>query len=189
MATHYLRNVQLLHEIFRIIFHHSNLFGHDLFFLFDFLRSKLGSVKDIREQVQRLGEMLIEDFDVVCGGFARRKGVHFSAKRVNFARNISGGPGSRALKQHMLNKMRVASLRRRFVSRAGIDPDADRDGFVSRDPLANQADPVIQDKFAVQEDYSAVGSFAPLPAGTGIVSFRLRRIFPCLSISSTLTRI
>src|SRR5215213_5902110 len=125
--------------------------------------------------------MLIENLHIEGGRLAGREGVHLSAEGVNLPGDVDGRSSGRPFEEHMFNEMRKPGLRGFFVTGTDINPNADRDRLECRDPLADQTDPVVEDEFTIQGYYPAVGSFAASPAGTGIVSFRLRRIFPCLS--------
>lgn len=51
----------------------------------------------------------------------------------------------------MFNEVGVPCLRRSFVAGSHIDPDTYRDGFKGRDSLSDKANPIIENKFAVQE--------------------------------------
>ena len=80
--------MQLLNEILRVILNHSNFFKDDLFFLFNVFLSESGPEEQIRQKVEGLGEMLIQDLDIVGRGFAGGEGVHLASQRIDFARDI-----------------------------------------------------------------------------------------------------
>src|ERR1043165_8621998 len=134
-------------------------------------------------------ELLIEDLNVKGRRLAGGKGIHLAPKTVDLTRNLGGGPRARSLEEHMLDEMRVAGLRGLFVARSGIDPDTDCDRLERRDALNHDAHSIVQHELTVQDAYPGVCSLVPAPVGAGMVSLRLRRILPCRSTSSTLTRI
>lgn len=53
----------------------------------------------------------------------------------------------------MFNEVGIPRLRGAFVAGAGIHPHADRDRFERRDLLGDQADPIVENTFAVQGNY------------------------------------
>ena len=60
MAPHDLSGMEFLDKILRIVLHHANLFQHHLFFLFDLFRTKFGMVQEIRQQIERFRQVLVE---------------------------------------------------------------------------------------------------------------------------------
>jgi hypothetical protein len=51
----------------------------------------------------------------------------------------------------VLDEVGIACLRGAFVAGSRIDPDTDGDGFEGWDSLGDEANPVIENKLAVQE--------------------------------------
>jgi hypothetical protein len=71
--------------------------------------------------------MLIKYFHIERGGLPGGKGVHLATQRIDLARNVAGRPAGRAFEEHMFNEMGISGLRRLFVTRSGINPNADGD--------------------------------------------------------------
>jgi hypothetical protein len=146
-------------------------------------------MEEIGQQLKGLLELLVENFDVKGRRFSGCERVHFTAESVDFARDLGGGTRARALKEHVLDEMGITGLGELLVSRAGVDPNTDRDRLERRYPFGHHSNAVVQYKLSVQGAYPEVWSFDPAPVGAGMVSLRLSRIFPWRSISSTFTRI
>ena len=79
-------------EILGIILHHANFFKHDLFLFFNFLLAQARVQEQVREKIQSLGQMLIENLDIEGRRLSRGKRVHFSAECVNFTRDVRCRP-------------------------------------------------------------------------------------------------
>ena len=71
------------------------------------------------------GEMLVEHLDVVARVLLRGEGIELAADRVDFLRDVFGAARVGALEEHVLDEVRDAALRLRFVPRAARQPDAD----------------------------------------------------------------
>ena len=84
----------------------------------------------------------------------------------------------RSLKEHVLDKVRIPCLGRLLVPRPGVDPYTDGHRLQRRHPFGYDPHPVVQDELVIQGGYPADGSGAAAPAGAGMASLRLRRIFP-----------
>src|SRR5690606_13044614 len=67
--------------------------------------------------------------DVEARIFPRGHGVEIAAHEIHVAGDIEGGTLARALEHHVLQEMRHAGLRRRFVARATFHPYADGQAF------------------------------------------------------------
>jgi len=80
---------------------------------------------EIAENIERDGDMLIENFDVEADTFLGGEGVHVAADRVDLAGDGFGGAVLRALEHHVLDKMRDAIPFSVFIAGARFQPDAD----------------------------------------------------------------
>ncbi len=81
----------LVHQVVGIVFVHLDLFenhaplAHDVFIVEDWIQHQVG------ENVERSGDMLIEDLEVEADGFFAGERVEISADRVDLAGDALGG--------------------------------------------------------------------------------------------------
>src|SRR6266571_4071961 len=179
--------VQVMEVILRVVFDHPDLFQHHLLLLGHFSGVKPGMVEDVREQVEALRQVLVQNLGVEGGALPGRKGIELPAERVDLPRDGLGGAPPSALEDHVLDEVREALLARLLIARADIHPDPDRDRPHRRYPLGDHPHAIVQYLFSehadcVSDRYDCAEAF-----GSGIASLRLSRILPCRSTSSTFT--
>ena len=144
MALPELLGKQLMHQIIGRVLDHLDLFEDHLFLALDVFVAKRWVEHEIRENVERAGQVLIEHFDVVAGTLLRRERIQLSANRIDRLRDVLGSPPSRSFEQHVLDEMRDASALVVFMPRATCQPDADTDGPHVRHRLGDKAEAVSE---------------------------------------------
>jgi hypothetical protein len=117
-----------MEKIFGVVHVHLDFFEDDLALFFLVLGIELGAKNEVGENVERNGEMRVEDLGVEADLFLGGKGVEHAADGIHFAGNVFGGAALRAFKDHVLQKMGRAIFGGRFPAGAVANPDADRDG-------------------------------------------------------------
>ncbi len=103
-----------------------------------------GVQKNVRDQIEREIDILLQHLRVVDRAFAPGVGVEVAADRLDLLRDVGGAAGRRPLEGHMLQQMRDPVHLRRLVPRSGSDPHADRSSLHGRHVMGDDADPVIQ---------------------------------------------
>ncbi len=117
----------LVDQVVRIVLVHLDFFEDHAALPLDFLLGEGGVQHQIRQDVERLGRVLVEHLHVEADGLLAGKRVQVAADAVDLARNVLRGPVRSALKDHVLDKMRDPVHFRRFVARARADPRTHRD--------------------------------------------------------------
>jgi hypothetical protein len=112
----------LVDQIVGIVLVHLDLFqndaalAQDVFIVEDRVQNQVG------ENVERSGDMLIENLEIEADGFFARECVQVSTDGVDFARDILRRARLRALEDHVFDKMRDAIHFRQLMPRASPDP-------------------------------------------------------------------
>src|ERR1700730_5934058 len=121
--------------------------------------------------------MLVQDFDIEADAFLGRKGVHVAANGVHLTRNFLSRALLRALKYHVLDKMRDAVPLRVFIPGSGLDPYSDRSRANVLHLLGDERQPIRQDltmyvAHFLNHDLFSAGSASPRSRGhpLGIVA-------------------
>jgi hypothetical protein len=130
--------------ILRIVLHHLDLFQDDLFFTFDFVRRELRVEEKVGEEVDRPGEVFLQDLYVECGGLTGGESVEFSSHRIAFMGDHPGRAPLGALEEHVLSEVGDPPFMFLFIPGAGPDPDAHRDRLDRRNPLHHDAGSVVE---------------------------------------------
>src|SRR3989475_8373954 len=188
-----LLRVQLLDQVLGIVLDHPDFLQHDLLLLVHLPAPEAGMMKQVREQRQRGPQVLIEHLDVEGRRLAGRKGVLLAAQGVNLPGNLGGRPGPRSLEDHMSKEVGQTGYSSAFIAGPDVHPDADGHRLQRRHPLDDHPHAIVQHELPVHDrphppgGYPVAGSFGEEAEGGAMASLRLRRILPCLSISSTLT--
>src|SRR6266478_7679697 len=115
-------------EVVGVILIHFYFFKDDAALARNIAGVEDGMKDEIGENVHGERKVLIEDFDVEADTFLRRESIHIAADRIDLAGDGFGGAGFRALEHHVFDEVGDAVPFRIFVARAGLQPDADRDG-------------------------------------------------------------
>ena len=71
-------------------------------------------------------QALVQHLHVIAGALLVRKGIGLPAERVDRNGDVLRGALFRALEDHVLDKVRDAAERGRFIPAAVADPDTDR---------------------------------------------------------------
>jgi len=159
--------VQIVQVVFRIVLDHADFLQHDLFLFGHLPGIKAGVVEDVRQQLDPLADMLVQNLRVERGPLPRGEGVELAAERVDLARNGLGRAAARALENHMLDKVREAFLTGLLVPRADIHPNADRDRPHRGYPLGDDPNAVVQHFLA---EHRGCRSFRIAPTLSGPAS-------------------
>src|ERR1700688_3027619 len=115
-------------QIVGIVLIHFYFFEDDAALARDIASIEYRMEDEIGENIHRDRQMLIENFDVEADAFLGRERIHVAPDRVDLAGDGFGRTGLGAFKDHVLDEMRDAIPFGVFVARAGLEPDADRDG-------------------------------------------------------------
>ena len=83
-----------------------------------------GAVDHVPEDVQGLGQVVIQDPAVEAGALLGGKGVHLAADGIGFHGDVSGGTVLSALEEHVLNEVGRTGFLRGLLSGAAPHPDA-----------------------------------------------------------------
>ena len=124
---------QIVNELLGRVLVHRDLLEHDVA-----LGVEVGECRrehHVGHQVERGLHLCIRDARVDHRVLARGGGVQFPAETVEDLGDLLCGVGARALEEEVLDEVRRAGLGVRLVPRAGADPEADRDGANTRNPL------------------------------------------------------
>src|SRR5207245_10047746 len=92
--------------------------------------------------VDREGQMLVEDLDVVARVLFRGERVELAADRVDRLRDVFSRSRRRALEEHVLDKVRDAAALGGFVPRPARQPYTNADGTDLCPPLGENAEAV-----------------------------------------------
>ncbi len=110
------------------------------------LRVEGGVLQDVREDIESKRQILLQHLGVISGALAGGVGVEVTADRLDLLGDIAGAAPFGALEGHVLEKMRGAVDRRRFVPCADIDPDAERYRIDRLDRVGGDPQPVRQSR-------------------------------------------
>ena len=117
---------ELVDQVVRRVLDHLDLFEDHLLLALDLVRRKCRTKHDVREQVDREREVLVEHLDVVAGVFLRGERVELAADGVDCLRDVLSGAGRGALEEHVLDEVGDPAARLDLVARASRQPHADR---------------------------------------------------------------
>jgi len=115
-----------MEEIFRIVHVHLDFFEDDLLLVFDVGGIEARTEAEIADDVERDGEMVVENFGVETDLLFGGEGVEHAADGIHFSRDGFGGAALGALKYHVLHEMSKAVLFGGLAARAVAHPHADR---------------------------------------------------------------
>jgi len=136
---------ELVDQIVRGVLDHLDLFDDDFLLALEVRAAERRVQHDVRQNVERERQMLVEHLDVVARVFLRRKRVELPADRVDRLSDVLRRPGGRALEEHVLDEVGDAALLGRLVPRAPRQPHADADRADLRHLLGENAEAVIED--------------------------------------------
>ena len=124
---------QVVNELLGRVLVHRDLLEHDLALGVEV--GECGREHHVGHQVERRLHLCIRDARIDHRVLARGGGVQLPAETVEDLGDLLRGVGARALEEQVLDEVRRARLGVRLVARAGADPEADRDGADTRNPL------------------------------------------------------
>ena len=101
---------QLMDEVVRAVGLHLDLFQDDAFFLLDVFRPEGGVKDEIRQDIEGLVQVLVENLGIEADQFLGGEGVEIAADGIHRAGNVFGRALGGALKEHVLDKVRDAVL-------------------------------------------------------------------------------
>lgn len=114
-------------HVLRIVQIHFDFFEDHLTFFFDVVRIEFRAKDEIRDDIERDRQMLVENFGVETYLLFGSERVQHAADRIHFASDGFRRPTLRALEDHVLDEMSEAVFFRDFPAGAIADPQADRD--------------------------------------------------------------
>ncbi len=114
----------LVHQVVRRVLDHFDFFEHHTLLARNLLGRQRRPQQHVAQQVERNRQMFVEDFDVVPGVLLRRERVDLSTNGIDLLREVTGRPRIGALEEHVLHKMRDATVGIGFVPGAAGQPDA-----------------------------------------------------------------
>ena len=126
-------------EVLRVVVDHRDLLEHDLALRVNIRKD--GVVDHPDDHVERRLQPVVRHTGVEEGRLARRRRVQLAAEPVEDLGDLLGGVCARALEEQVLDEVRHARTTVRLVTRAGPDPEAERDGADARDVLGDDALP------------------------------------------------
>jgi hypothetical protein len=132
----------LVDQIVGRVLDHLDLFEDHLLFALDVFFREQRVADQVREDLDRERQVLVEHLGVVAGVFLRRERVDLAADRIDLLRDLLGVARRRALEEHVLDEVRDAGVIGRLVARAARQPDADGDRPHVRHPLGGETDTV-----------------------------------------------
>src|SRR6266849_5467479 len=112
---------------FRIVEIHLDLFENYLTFFGHVVGIEERTKTQVGNNIERNGEMIVENFGVEANLFFGGEGVEHSADRIHFTGDGFGGTALRAFEDHVLHEMREAVLFAGFAAGTVAYPDADGD--------------------------------------------------------------
>src|SRR3546814_7116295 len=89
-------------------------------------------LQNIRQKIDGKRQVVLQYTRIIGRRLMRGMGIEMPADVFDFFRDGARRAALRALERHMFEQMRNAVLARAFMARAGIHPDADRNGFEMR---------------------------------------------------------
>src|SRR2546422_139287 len=196
-----LRGEEIVDDVVgRVLYHLDLLEDHRLLTL-ELVGVEERVEQNIRQQIDRERQVLVEDLDVEAGVLLGRKGVHLAADRVHRAGDRFGAAGGPPLEHEMLDQMGHPAPILGLVARARLDPHPHRPRAHVLHTLRTDSRAVRQEALPVaflhastlqaRGGVAAMGFFSfSLSASAGCsrsAIFRLSRILPLPSISMTLT--
>ena len=92
------------------------------------LTSKTGLEDEVAHNVERGGNVLVENLNVEADAFFGGEGVHISADGVDLAGDFFRGAVLGPFKDHVLDEMGYAVPFGGFIARASLQPDSDGGG-------------------------------------------------------------
>jgi len=119
---------ELVDEVVGVVFVDLDLFEDDALFLGDVVGREGGVQDEVGEEVERGGDVFVEDLDVETDGLFAGEGVEIATDGVDFAGEVLGGAGGGALEDHVLDEVRDAVGGGGLVAGAAVDPDTHGDG-------------------------------------------------------------
>ena len=87
---------------------------------------KLRVLQDIRENVESLRDVLVQDLGVIRGLFPRSVGVQVASHVLNLLLQLARRPPLGSLEDHVLQEMRRPVRLLRLEPRTGVNPNPDR---------------------------------------------------------------
>ena len=107
---------ELVHQIVRRVLDHLDLFEDDLLLALDVFRGEHRARDEIRQDVGRERQVLVEHLDVVAGVLLRRESVELAADGIHLLGNVFRRPALRALEEHVLDEVGDPSALGGFVA-------------------------------------------------------------------------
>ena len=135
---------ELVHEVVRRVLDHLDLFEDHLLLALDVARAERRIQHDVRQDVHRQRQVLVQHLDVVAGVFLGRERIELPANGVDRLRDVLGGPRRRSLEQHVLDEVRDAAALGRLVARPTGQPHADADGADLGHLLGEKTEAVVE---------------------------------------------
>ena len=152
-------------QLFRRVFDHADLFDDHLALAFELGLVEQRVQDDVRQQVDHLFHVFVQNLGVEAGVFLRREGVHLPADRVDRQGDLARGPVLGPLEDEMFDEMRRPVQRRRFVAAAAAEPhpqghradvryalgeqgDSVGEGFLARGGVAQEAGSISGENLA-----------------------------------------
>jgi len=117
-----------MEQIFRVVHVHLDFFEDDLAFFFDVFGIELGAKDEIGEDVERDGEMGVENLGVEADLFLGGESVEHAADGIHFAGDVFGGAALGAFENHVLEEMGGAVFGGGFAAGTVANPDSNGDG-------------------------------------------------------------
>src|SRR5258706_7274145 len=111
---------------FRIVEIHLDFFEDHLAFLVDVIGIETGAQAKIGNNIERDGEVIVENLGVETNLFFGRERIEHAADGIHFAGDGFGGAPLGALENHVLHEMREAVLFGSFAAGTVANPHADR---------------------------------------------------------------
>ena len=105
---------------------------------------EFGAEHHVPEDIQGLGQVVVQDVAVEAGTLLGGEGVHLSADGVGLPGDVGGGAALGALEEHMLDEVGRAGLLVRLLPGAPGDPEAQGGGADGVDLLRHQPHAVGQ---------------------------------------------
>ena len=109
---------KLVDQIFGIVLGHADFFEDHSLLARDVFFGEFRFENHVRNNVEGLREMLVEDARVETDHFFRSEGVEHAAEAVDFARDVFRGATAGAFENHVLDEMRDAVDFHGFAARS-----------------------------------------------------------------------
>ena len=136
---------QVMDMVIGRVLHHFNLLEDYIPFPFDLIGIKDRVQKDIREELDGKGTMLIQHLCVKTGILLFRKPIEDAPHRVDLLGYIMGAPALRSLEDQVLDKMGNPLFLGTLLARSRSDPNPDGNRPDMGDILRDDADSIFQD--------------------------------------------